>query len=104
MIEKVHTLLYILLGLATPIVSQTVASQAIHTETKTSMSPREMLGMLYKGQALKASIFTICSFCAILYAQERSYIVIISMIATILGQKLSSTYRKSHEPLSSHSN
>lgn len=97
MIEYIYNIIYILTGLLTPSISQSLATLIAKKGIRKQSTPKEMLGTFYKGQALKLATFTICCLCAILFAKEKSNIVMIGVISGIIVQKTMATRRTQHE-------
>ena len=97
MIELIYNIIYFLMGLLTPSISQFVTTLITKKDTHKQQTPKEMLGRFYKGQALKLATFTICCLCAMLFAKEKSNIVMFGVISGVIIQKTIETRRKLHE-------
>ena len=97
-------ILYISLGMLAPILSQHIAEKFTISRPINKKNPQEILGTFYKGQALKLALFTIITLITLIFAQQKSSIVIVGVITGTILQKLGLIQRKNHEPHIPYSN
>ncbi|MEC8881972.1 MAG: hypothetical protein VX737_01650 [Pseudomonadota bacterium] len=97
MVKYAYNIIYTIIGLATPLLSQSFATLITETDKSEKPTPKEMLGRFYKGQALKLAIFTICCLCSMMLAKESSNMVLFGVICGIIIQKTTVNRRKQHE-------